>query len=213
MRLNHFFRIATFFMAFFVSPVLLFAAAKPAPKVTGSGNGAAAAAKANEALEKAKANLNDLTNKMRTKFEASPEYVAAVADVKKSTAAYNTASAKFIATLQTSPEYQSLVAAKVAAQAKVDTMRKDSAVKADALAAAQADAIEATKAVTKYQTDAMNADSALSLLKDDVLLSTHNLATMKRHFESTLADDSAWAAAKTDVDRAEARLAAARARL
>ncbi len=157
--------------------------------------------------------LEAIAARLRPKLESSPDYLSAIAASAKAQAEYNDAYNQFIAELMTHQDYKDAVAAKAAAQAKGDAVRKDPNSTPDDVSAAAKDVLAAANNVTRIQNTALEGDTHLASLKASAADAAEKVASMKKAIDAKVTSDPSFVAAKSTLDQAQAKLDAARKKL
>ena len=165
---------------------------------------------AEAAVTKDQAALNDITEKLRTQFDASPDVTAANAGLKSAVTAYDAERQSLLAALQSKPEYKQALADKQEAQKKVDELHKTEGSSPASIAEAATASMNAGKVLSQMEADALAADTKAVSLKSDVTAASDKLTAMKKQFNDDLAKDQNWSTAKATLDADQAKLADAR---
>ncbi len=163
---------------------------------------------AQKELADARAALVAATKKAQADFEASPEYAAADKEVKDAQTAYDAALAPVMEKMQKDPSYIEAKAKSDKAQAAVAELRSNSAPD-DQVAAASQEAMEANSAMHQLQTAALADDPAVGTAHAKLMDAEKAKAALVTQFHAKLGEDPAYAAAKSAVDAATQKLAAA----
>ncbi|HUB25327.1 MAG TPA: hypothetical protein VL992_07845 [Tepidisphaeraceae bacterium] len=159
------------------------------------------------AVAEARANLNAVEQRLKTEFEASPEYKTAQDNIDAAKAAFDTEKQRVVAGLSDDPDYQAAVQKRKDAEAAIDQAHDSTDVTQDQIADLAQQSMDAKTAVTQMESQAITDDTAASSAKSKLAAATNDFAALKQKFADSMQANPDWIAAKKQLDDA---IAAAR---
>ncbi|HEX2971497.1 MAG TPA: hypothetical protein VHP11_04155 [Tepidisphaeraceae bacterium] len=153
-------------------------------------------------LKKAKAELDKAVAKLRVEFRKGDEWVKAQADQKQAQQEFEARRKAVLETLKAKPEYQKALAEKTKTEALRNQLREQEAP-ADKMVEALNNAMAASAAVTKLETDAVDADSKAAEAKLRVAETTDVLEALNKQFNESVKTNPDLEDVRTAVKTAE----------
>jgi hypothetical protein len=181
---------------------------QPAPATQPSPVNSAAVTAAEKELADARTALVAATKKAEADFEASPEFVAADKEVKAEQAAYDAKAAPIIQKLHADPAYVAAKAKSDKTQAELADLRTNGGSDDDVMTKSQ-EAMVAITATYKIQSEVLADDPSVAEAHSKLMDAETAKALLVAQFHAKLGENSDYATAKTAVDAATRKLAAA----
>ena len=164
---------------------------------------------AGAAVNQAGASLASTVAILRREFEKTPEWVSAQAAVKSAKAALDLVAIPAMEALAKRPDYKAAKTAKENAEAARDALGPDPKITVDDRQRAATAVFDAKKAVTKLETDAMDADPKVVAAQAKLAAANALVATVLSHFDESVKQNAEWqAGAKTLDEKKQAQIAA-----
>jgi hypothetical protein len=160
-------------------------------------------------LRKANADVAAIVAKLHKEYETSPDAAGAVAALKAAQAELEATRAPVLKNVRDSAAYKSALAAKESAQADRDTVLADPSTSPEDRTHAATAVMEAGKAVTKLETDAVAANPKIAAAQSKLVAANTAWSALLKKFDETLKDNPDWQAAMKVVDDKKQVLASA----
>jgi hypothetical protein len=155
---------------------------------------------------RARLKVNQLSLKVKAKYEARADWKEAVAALNKAKAEYNAACRPALAAVKTSAEYKTLKARQQQARANLDTVRVAAFHAGGNFNAGGSDVREAVESLKQLEADAVASDPKAIAAKEKVEACEAKVDELKAALEAELSSDEKWVTAKQAADTAEQRL-------
>jgi hypothetical protein len=172
-----------------------------------------AVTQAQQSLATAKANLKAVVQKETAKFEASADYLSAKNDLAKAQGAYDAAAAPVLAKVDASADYTTAIQSKNDAQAKMQALRDSGGGSPDDMEALAQQSMQASSQAHQLEQSALEEDPAVIEAKANVVAAQAKVAEKRSEFNQNLQTLPDYVSAKSAVDAADKKLAAAQAAL
>ncbi len=161
-------------------------------------------AASNTEVEKAESNLNTIAVNLRSAFESSPDYVAALAAQTQAQAEYDAAANAAKAHLADNAAYQSALKQKAKTEKEIDAMHQRGESGEDVMKATQ-QSIQFGAEVHRLEGEALLADPKVADAKGKLVAATTKVSTMRKEFETSVHQNTVWQTSKTALDEARAK--------
>lgn len=163
-------------------------------------------------VKKAQQALAEVVGKLRTDFEAGQDWQNAAAAQKSAQEEYEAARKPVLEAVKKKPSYQDAERSKAEAEKELADLRAKNVIGEAILKAVNKQA-DATSAMMKMESEAMNADQKVVAARKKLADANTAVVALKKQFDSSLTTDMGWQEAKKGVDAAQEQVATAQKEL
>jgi len=168
--------------------------------------------KARTELKAAETALERVRKRLDAEFKLSPAWMEAQSAIEQAQETLEAVRTPILKQVRESSAYASALSKKKQADEKRESLKQNKDASADDKTVAINAFLQASAAVTKLETDALNADSAVLAAREELRLAMSKSEDLKEQFTSELPTHPDWLAAKQEVEvRREALIAAEKA--
>ncbi len=153
--------------------------------------------------EKAESNLTTITVNLKSAFETSPEFTAAMAAQTQAQGEYDAAVATAKSKLTDNAGYQDSLKRKAKAEKEIDAMHQRGEAPEDVLKVTQ-QALTAGAEAHRLESEVTSADPKVTSSKAKLVETAGVLSAMRKEFEKSARQNTVWQTAKATLDTARA---------
>lgn len=164
---------------------------------------ASAAAAARAEVTRAESALSNRALALQREFEASSDYRAALSALRSAQLAHEAARAPVLDALSRDERYRASAEAKNQFQEQLRSAREGGSP--ELVASLAKAAMEQGGVLTAMESERLNADPAVREARSRLLEAQAQVDALRRRYDSSIASDSQWQAARRAVDTAKAK--------
>jgi hypothetical protein len=164
-------------------------------------------------LREAEHEMRQIAMRAQKDFEHSGEYLAAEEAVKEAQAKLDALTTPILTAVRTDPAYQAALAEKQRRQDRLRELKAAAPVTPEQLQAGAAAVLEAGKAVTQIEADALAAEPAVAEARAALAEATARLTALRDGVDDQVRADPDWQNARAQVEAAKGDVTGARREL